>query len=107
MPGVKTLARCYLACLPGGDAEDALACYAENRGRLAPEEHVYARSALWRATGDRGHLEEARRLLDESVAHVDDETRQSMLTNLRLNREIMAAWRSECAPDGESSTPEA
>ena len=52
---------------------------------------------LFRATGDRAHLEEAKRLLDESVAHVDEETRTSMLTNLRLNREIMAAWEGESA----------
>ena len=48
---------------------------------------------LWKATGDRAHLEEAKRLLDESVAHVDDATRESMLTNLHVDREIMAgAW---------------
>jgi len=92
IPGTETLARGELACLPGGDTADALAALAENDERLTAEERLNARWLLFRATGDRAHLEEAKRLLDESVAHVDEETRTSMLTNLRVNGEIMAAW---------------
>ncbi len=92
-PGYETLARCELACLHGGDAAAALAAFTEHEDRLSAAERLVARHLLWKATGDRAHLEEAKRLLDESVAHVDEETRQSMLTNLRLNREIMAACK--------------
>jgi len=93
--GVETLARCELALLAGGDAEDALAAFAEHEERLDAEERRSARFLLWRATGDRTHLEEAKRLLDESLANVPAEYHEAMLTNLRLNREIMAAWRGE------------
>ena len=46
-------------------------------------------------------MHEAKRLLDEAVARVDDETRHSMLTNLRIHREIVAAWEREFG-DGPS-----
>ena len=86
------LAQALLACLPGGDADAALAAL----GDL--DEHGDSprlRWLLFRATGDRAHLEEAKRLLDESLANVPEEYHESMLTNLRVNREIMAAWKTE------------
>jgi tetratricopeptide (TPR) repeat protein len=95
IPGVETLARCELALLPGGDPEDALAAFAEHEEHLAAGERKGARYLLWRATGDRTQLEQAERLLDESLANVPAEYHESMLTNLRLNREIMAAWNAE------------
>ena len=91
LPGLETRARCHLACVPGGDVADALAAFTANHEGLEVGERLEARWLLFRATGDGAHLEEAKRLLDEFVAQVDDETRESMLTNLRLNREIMAA----------------
>ena len=97
VPGFETVARCELACLPGGDAADALAAFAEHEERLDAAERREARLLIWKATGDGAHLAEAKRLLDESVAHADPETRASMLTNLRLNREIMAAWINQGA----------
>ncbi len=90
----EALARGHLACLPGGDVEDALVFVAENAERVAVDERRDAYWLLFRATGDRAHLEDAKGLLDKSLAHVDDETRQSMLTNRCVNREIMAAWES-------------
>jgi tetratricopeptide (TPR) repeat protein len=93
-PGVETLASCELALLPGGDAADAQAVFAANEERLDSEEGLRARLLLWKATGDRAHLVEAKRLLDEATAHVDEETRASMLANLRVNREIAAAAKA-------------
>jgi hypothetical protein len=89
--GIETTARCRLACLPGGDPRDALAALAENGERIGAGDHMVVRWLLFRTTGERAHLDEARRLLDEAVAPVDEETRESMLANLRLYREIMAA----------------
>ncbi len=86
------LALTLLACLVGGDSDAAETALVE-AGEAGDTPRV--RWLLFRATGDRAHLEEAKRLLDESVAHVDEETRQSMLTNLRLSREIMAAWEEQ------------
>jgi hypothetical protein len=62
---------------------------------------------LWKATGDRAHLEEAKRLLDESLANVPAECHEAMLTNLRGNREIMAAWKGESgAADAPPASPD-
>ncbi len=95
VPGVETLARCELALLAGGDPEDALAAFSEHEERLDADERREARWLLWRATGDLSHLEEAKRLLDESMTHFDEETRQRVLTNLRLPREIAAACKEQ------------
>ncbi len=105
-PGVETLARCALAqsagdALDAPDAQDALAAFTRNEERLEAGERLRARHLLWKATGDSAHLAEAKRLLDESVAHVDNETRGSMLANLRVNREIMARW-DEHGGDGNA-----
>jgi len=91
-PDIETLARCELALLPGGDLEDALAAYSEYEERLDDKARRNASLLLWRATGDRTHLETAKRLLDEALAKVPEEDREPMCRNLRLNREIMAAW---------------
>ncbi len=91
----ETLARCEMALLPGGDAQDALAAFEEHDEQLEAEERRDARLLLWRATGARAHLEAAKRLLDESLASVPAEYHEPMLTNLRVNREIMAAWKGE------------
>jgi tetratricopeptide (TPR) repeat protein len=90
--GIETLAHCHIACLPGGDAKGAITVLHAQEDRLEADERREARCLLWRATGDRAHIEEAKRLLDMEVASVDEEARASMLTNLRLNREIVAAW---------------
>ena len=37
--------------------------------------------------------------MDESVANVSPEYREAMLTNLRVNREIMAAWAQHGGAD--------
>ncbi len=88
----ETLARCHLACLGAGDIEHALRVFVQFEERLTAGERREARHALWKATGDRTHLEAAKTLLDAAVADVDEETRSTMLEGLRLNREIMAAW---------------
>jgi len=78
-----------LVCLgevPAEEAEAALAEAAE--GGESPT--VYF--VLWQATGKHEHLAEAKRLLDYRVEHVPEEYRESMLKNVRLNREIMGAW---------------
>jgi len=104
VPGYETLARCHLACLPGGDAADAVAAFAEHEERLQAEERREGRYLLFRATGDRVHLEEAKRLLDETLAAVPEEYHESMCRNLRVNREILAAWREEFGDDGSAQS---
>ncbi len=55
-----------------------------------------ARLLLWRLTKDHAHLTEAKRLLDHLVEHAPEKYRESMLKNVRLNREIMEAWEEHC-----------
>jgi tetratricopeptide (TPR) repeat protein len=83
------LAQALLACLPGDDSAAALATSAE----VGDEGDTPRRRwLLHRATGDRAHLDEAKRLIDESLAKVPEEHHEAMLTNSRVNRGIMAAW---------------
>ena len=68
--------------------------------RLDPEELREARLLLFKATGDRTHIEEAKRLLDEALAGMPEECHEAMSRNLRVHREILAAWRGESGGDG-------
>jgi tetratricopeptide (TPR) repeat protein len=92
--GIETSAQCHLACVPGGDVKDAERCFSSNEERLSAGERLSARWLLWKATADRTHLAEAKRLLDEAVTNVPDDIRESMLANVRLNREIAAAAKA-------------
>jgi hypothetical protein len=54
---------------------------------------THVRFLLWQATRDPTHLAEARRRLDLLVEHAPADCRESMITNVRLHREIAAAAR--------------
>jgi tetratricopeptide (TPR) repeat protein len=101
--GDEVMARCSLALVPGGDVADALAAYAEHGERLEPAARREALLMLWEATGDRTHLAEAKRLLDEALALAPEEDRESISRNLRVNREILAAWREEFGEDDDTA----
>jgi tetratricopeptide (TPR) repeat protein len=80
-----------LACLPGGDPDAAVAALAE----AGVSEHVMlTRWFLWQATRDPAHLAQAKRRLDFLVEHAPADCRESMLANVRLHREIVAAARA-------------
>lgn len=81
-----------LARLPGGDAEAASRALAELG---ADGDAVQVRWNLWLATRDREHLAATKRMLDSGLAKIPAEHHAAMLSNVRLNREIMAAWRAE------------
>jgi len=93
-PGAKgglALTLALLARLPGGDAAAAEAVLAEAPW-IADTPEV--RCHLWKATRKREHLAEAKRLLDYRVEHAPEAYRESMLKNVRLNREIESAWKA-------------
>ena len=71
-----------------------MAAFEENKSRLGQEQIIEARFLLWKATHDVAHLTKAKRLLEYRVEHAPEEYRESMLKNVRLNREIMAAWEA-------------
>ena len=93
--GYATIARCELALLQDGSTPEALTCLAENESRIQAEDCMTARLLLWKATQDRAHLAEAKRLLDEALAKVPAEHHASMLANVRVNREIAAAAKAQ------------
>jgi tetratricopeptide (TPR) repeat protein/energy-coupling factor transporter ATP-binding protein EcfA2 len=87
----EVLAACRLAALKARDASAAAATLAELGPRLGVGRRMAAHRLLFEATGDRAHLDEAKRLLDFLVAHAPPACRRSMLENVRLHREIAAA----------------
>jgi tetratricopeptide (TPR) repeat protein len=97
-PIIELLARAWLARLPDGDVPIALAALADLEGRVGKFCAMQARFLLWQATGDRAHVEEARRRLDDLVAHAPPALRDSMLANVRLHKEILAARGSAGVP---------
>ena len=85
------LAAAHLAALADGEVDAARDALREQSTRLRVDEAAEARFALWRATQDREHLEEARRLLALLRDHAPAESRQSLVENVPLHREIVAA----------------
>ncbi len=73
----------------------ALAALTTCEAQAGFSEAMEARFLLWQATRDPAHLAEAKRRLDFMVEHAPPEDRESMLTNVRLYREIVAAAREQ------------
>ena len=92
-PELVALALALLACLPDGEAKVAESALADAGESDTPR----VRLLLHQATGDRAHLEQAKRLLDEALSKVPAEYHEAMLTNVRLHRDIMKAWNEQTA----------
>ncbi len=90
-PSAEALSLVHLATLPGGDVSAAEAALARLAPLLDARTRMDARHALFRTTGQREHLDEAKRLLDELLALNPPECRDAMLANVRLHREIAEA----------------
>jgi len=91
VPDTILMAAVERARLPGGDVEAALAALAEHEERTAQAVRMAARFRLWQLTGDRAHLEKARRLLDFAVERAPEEDRETMVEKVPLHREIAHA----------------
>jgi tetratricopeptide (TPR) repeat protein len=91
LPDVLVGALCHLATFPGGDVAAAADAVQSYGARIPLQQRMEARHLLWQATHDRAHLAEAKRLLDFMVEHAPPECRESMVANVRLHREIVAA----------------
>jgi tetratricopeptide (TPR) repeat protein len=96
-PGPETLALARLALVGSGDVQAALKAFFAHEARLGLAERAEARFLLWEATDDPAHLEEAHRLLCYLRDHAPEEYRETMIENLPLHRDIMAAWREHGA----------
>ena len=71
-----------------------MSALAEHEARTEFPDRLSARFRLWELTGDRKHLDEAHRLLGFMRDHAPEEDRDSMIENVPLHRDIMAAWNS-------------
>jgi tetratricopeptide (TPR) repeat protein len=91
LAGFETLSLLELSCLSGGDVRTAQESFALSEGRMGLEQRIASRWLLWKSSGERTHLAEAKRLLDDMLSPWSEEDRASALANLRLNREIAAA----------------
>jgi tetratricopeptide (TPR) repeat protein len=83
-------ALCRLAAL-GGDVAVASAALSAQGPRVEVRVRMEAHFLLFRATGDRAHLAEAKRLLDHLVENAPEDCRETMLSNVSLHRAIAAA----------------
>jgi len=91
-PGARALAYAGLAGLQAVEAQRAQEVLREVQASMSLESRTLAWFALWETTKDPAHLDEAKRLLDHALSLASEEHRKTMLANVRLNREIAAAW---------------
>ncbi|MHC4161651.1 MAG: ATP-binding protein, partial [Planctomycetota bacterium] len=91
-PGQIVLATAHLAGLPGGEPAAALEAFAAHQSRLKLRQRMQAGVALWKATNDPTHLEEAHRLLCFVRDDAPEDCRTSVIENVPLHRTIMKAW---------------
>jgi tetratricopeptide (TPR) repeat protein len=98
---IAALSRCHLACMPGGDADDAVREFLAQQDRLDDEATREARLLLYRATGDEAHLRAAKGLVDDALSNVSDDLRERMLRNVPLHRDIVSIWETTIDASGE------
>jgi tetratricopeptide (TPR) repeat protein len=103
LPDAIAFCSCALARLGVLDADTArheLAAQLERTNRLT---RLAAQWNLWHATGDAEHLTAAKEVLGALCAGSPPEVRDSMLGNVPLHRDIVAAW--EAQEGGTGTTP--
>jgi hypothetical protein len=86
------LALARLALVGSGDVQAALKAFSAHESRLGLAERAEARFLLWKASADPTCLSEAHRLLCYLRDHAPEEYRETMIENVPLHRDIMAAW---------------
>jgi tetratricopeptide (TPR) repeat protein len=94
MPDLETIAALELAVLRGEDPAGAVALFEAHEPRLTVFPRMEARFLLWKATRVPTHLEEAYRLLCLLRDHAPEQTRETMIRNVPLHRDIVATRES-------------
>jgi tetratricopeptide (TPR) repeat protein len=93
LPKQRVLASAHVATLAPGRSTAMVAAIAEQADHFEHGARTEARFLLWKVMGDRAHLAEAHRLLRFGLDHAPPEHRDTMVENVPLHREIMAAWK--------------
>jgi tetratricopeptide (TPR) repeat protein len=96
-PGAAAFASALLAFHFGGNPAAALKVLEGEDSSLGCESRMELCFLLWRATEDTTHLCEAYRLLRKLCANATEEYRETMIQNVPLHRDIMAAWEEHGA----------
>jgi len=84
----EVIARAGLAQLRGADPTSAVIAFEAHQPVLLMRTRLHARHLLWKATGDRVHIEDAWQLLDHLRAHAPEECREAMIAKVPLHRAI-------------------
>jgi len=92
---VETLAKCWRALLPTGDADAARKAVTDAAERMEFAPRMEAYYLLWQATGDKDQLAKAHDMLMHLREHAPAEYHDSLMTNVPLHRDIAAAWAAE------------
>ncbi len=91
-PRLVLLAATERVRLPDADLEEATRVLTEYQDRCEIADQVRLRFRLWQKTDAKLQLAEAHRLLEFVRDHAPEEDRVSMIENVPLHRDIMAAW---------------
>ena len=94
LSGTAALVNCIAAHHLGEDAAAAATFYLADEDGTVHEHRMLGRYHLWRATGDREHLDAAKEVLDQFVRHAPPDARSSAETNVALHRSVMSDWRA-------------
>jgi len=86
------LSSALLALLPGAESAPAVEDFEDHEEHLDHFDRMKVRFLLFRATGGAAHLEEAHRLLCSVRDHAPEEYQETIVSNVPLHRDIMAAW---------------
>jgi tetratricopeptide (TPR) repeat protein len=100
LPGLVVRARANLASIDPDEVEPAAAALAELEAGMELDEAMECHVLLYRATSDPAHLAEAYRRLMFLRDHAPEAYRESMLSNVPIHREIVAAWTASGASPG-------
>ncbi|MHC4471260.1 MAG: protein kinase domain-containing protein [Planctomycetota bacterium] len=100
LAGAICRAHAYLALLPGGDAAAAVESLREHQPKVDHFEHLETRFALFRATRDVEHLDEAHRLLEELRDQAPPSYRETMTDRVPLLEAVRNAWEEHRASRG-------
>ncbi|MHC4955172.1 MAG: protein kinase domain-containing protein [Planctomycetota bacterium] len=92
---VHTLASCWRALLPGGDADAARKAVMDTAEKMEFAPRMEAHYVLWQVTGDKEQLAKAHEMLEHLREHAPTEYHESLMTDVPLHRDIAAAWARE------------
>ncbi|MHC4955171.1 MAG: hypothetical protein ACYTGZ_15050 [Planctomycetota bacterium] len=88
---VLQLALAWRAYASGNDDGAAAPILEEKKSQIPHHDKMEGHFVVWKSTGDKEHLAEAHRLLTFLVENAPEESRESMVENVPLHREIQEA----------------